>query len=349
MTNGKGYSAAGGAVVLALLAALCYGLSVPLGRLLLEQLSPTFLAALLYLGAALAMLPARLLRQEKAEARLARADLPYVAAMVALDIPAPILLLFGLHTTAPATASLLSNFEIVATALVALFLFREAIGRRMWLAIGAITLASAVLSLNGLGGVLWSPGALLVLLACVCWGVENNMTNRLSLKNPADIVLVKGLGARVGALVIAVATGAVGGAMLPVALALLLGSVSYGLSILLYIRAQRSLGAARTSAYYAVAPFIGMAISFVVFREPPSASFFIALPLMVLGAVLAVTEHHAHRHRHAALTHTHRHSHADGHHEHAHAVTPTGEHSHPHAHTPVEHAHPPTPDAHHRH
>ena len=162
-------------------------------------------------------------------------------------------------------------------------------------------------------------------------------------------MLVKGLSAGVGALVIAGATGAVGGAMLTVALALLLGSVSYGLSILLYIRAQRSLGAARTSAYYAVAPFIGMAISFVVFREPPSASFFIALPLMMLGAVLAVTEHHAHRHRHAALTHTHRHSHADGHHEHAHAVTPTGEHSHPHAHTPVEHAHPHTPDAHHRH
>ncbi len=337
-------------VLLALLAALCYGISVPLGKLLLASLSPAFLAALLYLGAALAMLVPRLLSPgQKNEARLTRADLPCTLAMVVLDILAPILLLFGLRATAPATASLLSNFEIAATAIIALLLFREAIGRRMWLAIAAITLASALLALEGAGSIAWSPGALLVLLACLCWGLENNMTNRLSLRNPADIVLVKGLGAGLGALLIAAATGAVSGALLPILAALLLGSVSYGLSILLYIRAQRDLGAARTSAYYAAAPFIGVILSFLLSGTRPGTAFWIALPIMVLGALLAAFERHAHRHQHALLTHTHRHSHADGHHAHGHPTGTSGPHSHAHTHTPVTHNHPHTPDAHHTH
>ena len=278
----------------AIAAAALYALSAPLSKQLLATVSATMMAALLYLGAGLGMCAVRLgqraLKAPRREQSLARADLPYVAGMVALDIAAPIFLMLGLSRTTAANASLLNNFEIVATSIIALCVFGEAISRRLWAAIGLITLASVLLSVEGTESLSFSPGSLLVLLACVCWGFENNCTRRLSEKDPLEIVTVKGFGSGLGALGIALATGrAIPGAWQIVS-ALLLGFVAYGLSILFYVRAQRDLGAARTSAYYALSPFIGVGLSFLMDGTAPAPLFFVALTAMAAGAYLAARE-----------------------------------------------------------
>jgi len=340
------------AILLAVLAAACYGVSAPLSKLLLEEIPPAFMAALLYLGAGAGMATVILFkglrRRESREARMGKKEIPWILWMILLDIAAPILLMYGLTLTNAANASLLNNFEIVATSLIAMALFKESIGKRMWIAIALITLASAILSFEGLDGFSFSAGSLLVVAATVCWGLENNCTRKLSLKDPLQIVAVKGLGSGIGALAIAIALQEVRFNALYIALALLLGFFAYGLSIYFYIRAQRDLGAARTSAYYAVAPFIGVGLSFAVFRQPVTASFMMALAVMLLGTALAAAERHTHLHAHEALTHDHRHTHNDGHHDHPHD-SPVGEHSHPHTHDAMSHAHPHTPDTHHRH
>ncbi len=336
----------------AILAAVCYGVSTPLSKLLLGGLPPMLLAALLYLGAGLGMggllLVRRLRGAAVAEAKLTRRELPYVAGMVLLDIAAPVCLLFGLMLASPAEASLLNNFEIVATALLARWLFHERVGGRMWVAIALITLSTIVLTLEAKQGFTLSAGALLVLLACVCWGLENNCTRMLSLKDPLQIVTVKGFGSGLGALAIALCTGArpARGDYIP--LALLLGLVAYGASIWLYVLAQRGLGAARTSAYYAVAPFVGVAVSLAVFRQSPEPRFWVALAIMAAGVAVAALERHAHAHAHETITHEHRHAHDDGHHLHTHEGF-TGEHSHAHTHPAMRHAHPHAQDAHHMH
>ncbi len=269
--------------------------------------------------------------------------------MVALDIAAPIFLMLGLTMTTSATASLLNNFEIVVTAVIALAAFKEAIGRRMWLAIVFITVSSIILSVENFGSLTISPGSLFVLLASICWGVENNCTGRLSLKNPLQIVMIKGLGSGSGAFLIAMLSGGGTTNVLFIAIALLLGFVAYGLSIYFYILAQRSLGAARTSAFYAFAPFIGVGLSFIVFREAPTLSFLIALAVMILGACLAALERHEHEHEHREAEHEHRHNHIDGHHDHTHEPPVGGEHSHAHTHTALSHRHGHLPDLHHGH
>ena len=278
----------------AIAAAALYALSAPLSKQLLASVSATMMAALLYLGAGLGMCAVRLVQQAMKvphrEQPLSRADLPYVAGMVALDIAAPIFLMLGLSRTTAANASLLNNFEIVATSIIALFIFGEAISRRLWAAIGLITLASVLLSVEGTESLSFSPGSLLVLLACVCWGFENNCTRRLSEKDPLEIVTVKGFGSGLGALGIALATGSAMPGMWQIVAALLLGFVAYGLSILFYVRAQRDLGAARTSAYYALSPFIGVGLSFLIDGAAPAPLFFAALAAMAAGAYLAARE-----------------------------------------------------------
>ena len=278
----------------AIAAAALYALSAPLSKQLLASVSATMMAALLYLSAGLGMCAVRLgqraLNTPRREQSLARVDLPYVAGMVALDIAAPIFLMLGLSRTTAANASLLNNFEIVATSIIALFVFGEAISRRLWAAIGLITLASILLSVEGTESLSFSAGSLLVLLACVCWGFENNCTRRLSEKDPLEIVTVKGLGSGLGALGIALATGSGIPGVWQIVSALLLGFVAYGLSILFYVRAQRDLGAARTSAYYALSPFIGVGLSFLMGGAAPAPLFFAALAAMAAGAYLAARE-----------------------------------------------------------
>ena len=282
------------AVGFAILAAALYALNAPLSKVLLGQVPARMMAALLYLGAGAGMLLLRLLQKSMGkssdEAPLTRKELPYTVAMVVLDVAAPIFLMLGLTGTSAASASLLNNFEIVATSLIALAIFRERISGRLWLAIGLVTLSSIVLSLEGAGNLQFSLGSLLVLLACCCWGLENNCTRALSEKDPLEIVVVKGFGSGLGAMIVALVCGDHLPALLPALGALALGFVAYGLSIFFYIYAQRTLGAAKTSTWYAISPFIGVGLSLVIFRQIPGLMFWVALAIMAAGAYFAATD-----------------------------------------------------------
>ena len=285
-----------GRFVLAALAAAClYALSTPCSKVLLSDVAPNMMAALLYLGAGIGMAALTGIRAATRhgaaeEVPLERADAPYVVAMVLLDVAAPILLMAGLSHAAPENVALLNNFEIVATAVIAFLAFRERVAPRTWMGIAVITLSCVLLSLEGAGALSFSSGSLLVLGACLCWGVENNCTSRLSQKDPAQVVVVKGLGSGAGALVVALLAGDALPAPLMAVAALVLGFVAYGLSIFFYVYAQRGLGAARTSAYYAVNPFIGAALSLVLFQTMPGPAFLLALALMALGAWLVTPQ-----------------------------------------------------------
>lgn len=280
-----------GAILCAVAAAALYALNAPFSKLLLDGVAPTMMAAFLYLGAGLGMLILGFFRTKlgigRSEQHLTRRDLPYTLGMIGLDIAAPIFLMIGLSRTTAANASLLNNFEIVATSAIAFVCFKEKVSRRLLLAIVLITLSSLILSVEDASSFSFSLGSLFVLLACVCWGFENNCTRMMSESDPLEIVVIKGFGSGFGALIVAFASGETLPALSMVLPALLLGFVAYGLSIFFYVYAQRSLGAARTSAYYALAPFIGVALSFVFFRDLPGISFYAALILMMIGTYFA--------------------------------------------------------------
>lgn len=278
---------------MAILAALFYALNAPLSKVLLGDVPPGMMASLLYLGAGVGMLlltPVRRLAGLAPQEHLGKRDLPYTIGMIVLDVAAPVLLMYGLRLTSPANASLLNNFEIVATSVIALVIFRERISRRLWLGILTVMAASALLSLEDMSSLSFSTGSLMVLGACVCWGFENNCTRMMSHADPLEIVVIKGLGSGAGAMLVALMSRESLPAWGLIPLVMLLGFVSYGLSVYFYVYAQRSLGAAKTSAYDAIAPFAGVAISFLIFRENPGLQFFIALPLMLLGTWLTASE-----------------------------------------------------------
>ncbi len=281
----------GKAVLFALAAAVLYACSVPLSKRLLLRLPPVSLAGLLYLGAGLGavllLVCGKRTRFSGSALSFSRQERPFVLAMVLLDVLAPVLLLFGLRGSSAASASLLNNFEIVATALIALFLFRETVSRRLWIAVGLITLGSCLLTFDADGAFAFSGGAALVLLATVCWGLENNCTRTLAQNNPVLIVAIKGIGSGAVALGIGALLGERIGGIGTAAFAMLVGCFTYGLSIACYIRAQRTLGAAKTSAYYAASPFIGALFSFLLLGERPNGLFLAALLLLLAGAFFA--------------------------------------------------------------
>ncbi len=283
------------AVFHAVLAAALYALSTPFSKILLNEIPPMMMAAFLYLGAGIGMAAVGLIqhssRKGRSEAKLTRKELPYTIAMVVLDIAAPILLMLGLSMTTAANTSLLNNFEIVATAIIALFVFKEAIGRRLWAAIILITFSSILLTVEDTGSFSFSLGSVFVLLACICWGFENNCTRKMSNKDPLEIVVIKGFGSGIGSLIVALVVGERFGNAIYIPAVLLLGFVAYGLSVYFYVHAQRHIGAAKTSAYYAVAPFIGVILSFLILGERPNWIFFVALVVMIAGAFLASTNH----------------------------------------------------------
>lgn len=278
-------------IIWAILAAALYALNAPVSKLLLETVPPTMMAAFLYLGAGTGMLAMgvvrRAVKKAPAERRLTRKDIPYTVGMIVLDIGAPIFLMIGLTSAAPANVSLLNNFEIVATSFIALLIFKEAISRRLWLAIGLITLSSVVLSIEDSSSFQISTGSLFVLLACICWGFENNCTRMMSESDPLEIVVIKGIGSGLGSLFIAFATGETLPPLKLIPAVMLLGFVSYGLSIFFYVYAQRRLGAALTSAFYAVSPFIGVILSLLIFKELPGTRFLVAFGIMAVGTYLA--------------------------------------------------------------
>ncbi len=340
-------------ILLAILAAVLYGISSPVSKLLLVEIPPALMAALLYLGAGLGMLAVSTVnairKKEQVEAKMTRKELPYIIGMILLDIGAPIFLMLGLTLTTSSNASLLNNFEIVATSVIALFIFKEAIGKRLWIAIAFITLSSIILSVKDFSSFTFSIGSIFIIMACLCWGFENNCTRMLSLKDPLQIVVVKGFGSGIGALIISIFMKESCNNVLYIFIALLLGFVAYGLSIFFYIKAQRDLGAARTSAYYAASPFIGVLISWVVLKEGITGSFVVALGLMLIGTYFAITEDHQHEHLHVEETHEHKHNHNDGHHNHVHDFDVVSDHTHVHKHEKQDHKHGHLPDLHHRH
>lgn len=282
------------AVGFAVSAAALYALSSPFSKILLSDVSPMMLAAFLYIGAGIGIGILSLIRRKVGkgdnEQPLTRKELPYTIAMVLLDIAAPILLMFGLSMTTAANAALLNNFEIAATAVIALAVFKEKITRRLWLAIVLVTAASIMLSFEDMSSLEFSGGSLLVLAACVCWGLENNCTRMLSGKNPLEIVIIKGIFSGMGALMLAFISGESIPDLTSCIIVMALGFAAYGLSIMLYIYAQRQLGAAKTSAYYAAAPFIGTILALIIFRELPTIWFLAALAVMTAGAYLAATD-----------------------------------------------------------
>lgn len=321
------------ATIFAILAAALYAINIPLSKILLKDVQATMMAAFLYLGAGMGMAIYSLLnkaigREQKKES-LTKKELPYTVAMVVLDIIAPILLMFGITKTNSANVSLLNNFEIVATSLIALVIFKEMISKKLWLAIGLVTIASAILSFEGDGAFVFNNGSLLVLGASICWGFENNCTKMISNKSSEEIVIIKGCFSGLGSFIVALILGETIPSLKWILAVLLLGFVAYGLSINFYIMAQKELGAAKTSAYYSIAPFLGVAFSLILLRERPAFQFYLALAIMVASTLIIAKDtiqlQHTHEHQH---THTHEHTHGDIVHTHEHTHT----HSHLHIH-----------------
>ena len=314
------------ATVYAILAAALYAINVPLSKVLLNYVEPTMMASFLYLGAGIGLflfgIVEKLIGKGGKKEPLTKKELPYTIAMVILDIVAPILLMLGIARTNSANVSLLNNFEIVATSIVALVVFKEVISKKLWFAIFLVTIASIVLTFEGQGSFVFNQGSLFVLGACLCWGFENNCTKMISNKSSVEIVVIKGTFSGLGSLIVALLLGE----SIPVVkwlfCVLILGFVAYGLSINFYIMAQKDLGAAKTSAYYSVAPFLGVAFSMVLLKERPSLQFFVALIIMIFSTILMVKDtielQHTHEHRHGDLVHTHLHTHSGDSEEHGH-------------------------------
>lgn len=282
------------ATAYAVLAAALYAINIPLSKVLLNHSEPTMMASFLYLGAgaglfAYGLIEKAVVKQVKREP-LTKKELPYTILMVLLDIAAPIFLMFGIANTSSANVSLLNNFEIVATSVIALVVFKEVISKRLWVAIALATAASAILSFEGQGSFVFNKGSLFVLGACLCWGLENNCTKTISNKSSVEIVVIKGVFSGLGSLTVAFLIGERLPPLHWILCVMLLGFVAYGLSIHFYIMAQKHLGAAKTGAYYSVAPFLGVLFGVIFLNEIPTVRFYVALIIMLLSTVIMVRD-----------------------------------------------------------
>lgn len=336
----------------AVVAALLFGASTPLAKSLLRDLSPWTLAGALYLGAGIGLSALWALTPSRRGPLPTRRDAPWLAgAVFAGGAVAPVLLMEGLRRTPGTTASLLLNLEGVFTAAIAWRVFREHVDRRLALGMALVVGASALLSWSGpLVGARSLVGPLCIAGACLGWAVDNNLTRRVSDLDPRVLVIAKGLVAGSVNLALGVSAATSTPALRPLLGALALGFVSYGLSLVSFVIALRHLGTARTSAWFALAPFVGAAGSVALLGERPAASFYVACAAMGVGLWLHLAERHDHVHRHAPREHEHAHAH-DEHHQHAHedGVAVLDGHTHAHRHEALEHAHPHFPDTHHRH
>ncbi len=337
----------------ALLAALLFGVSTPFAKLLLGNVSPVLLAALFYLGSGVGLSFLYLVRRRrtKAEAPIARKDIPWLAAASFFGgILGPVLLMIGLSTTTASSASLLLNMESVFTVALAWFIFRENFDRRIAIGMVFILAGGVLLSFHGSKGTTLSSGSIAVVAACLCWGIDNNFTQKVSASDPVQIAAIKGIAAGSANLVIAVLLGATLPPIISIAASMLVGFFCYGISLVMFVFALRRVGTARTSAYFSLAPFIGATVSIFLLREFPRASLLFAALFMGTGVWLHLTERHSHEHIHEAITHSHRHVH-DEHHQHEHDgdIDQAEPHSHEHTHGAITHTHPHYPDIHHRH
>jgi drug/metabolite transporter (DMT)-like permease len=346
-----------GGPLLALGSAFLFGASTPIAKLLLGVTDPLLLAGLLYLGSGIGLALATAIRRSvgvvRPEAPLRARDLPWLAAIVLFGgILGPALLMSGLALTPASSAALLLNTEGLATMAIAWLVFRENVDRRIFLGAMAILAGAVLLSWPAGGGA--NPqlnwGSVLIVLACVSWGIDNNLTRKLSAADPLQIAMIKGLAAGAVNLVLALSRGAPLPAAAPLAAAGAIGFLGYGVSLVLFVLGLRHLGAARTGAYFSTAPFIGAALALPLFGEPVTLPLIGAALLMGIGVYLHLAETHEHEHLHEPLEHEHRHMH-DMHHQHGPAPgDPAREpHTHPHLHDRLVHKHPHYPDVHHRH
>ena len=279
------------ATFFAILAAALYAINIPLSKILLQHVSPTMMAAFLYLGAGIGLfIYGKITKEQEHSESLTKAELPYTIGMILLDIAAPILLMLGLGSTNSANASLLNNFEIVATSCIAFLIFKEMLSKKLTFAIILVTIASITLSFEGKGSFQFNTGSLLVLAASCCWGLENNCTRMLSSKSSVQITTIKGLFSGLGSLIVALIVGENIPEIIWMIAVLILGFVAYGLSINFYIKAQKHLGAAKTSAYYSVAPFLGVFFGIVLLNETPCIQFYIGLVIMIIAIVLMIKD-----------------------------------------------------------
>ena len=340
----------------ALLAALLFGASTPFAKALLGTTDPWALAGLLYLGSGLGLAVVLVVQRRggtvaASEAPIRRADLPWLAAVVLVGgALGPALLMLGLAHVPAASASLLLNAEGIATMVIAWVVFHENADRRILLGAGAIVLGAAILSWHPGAGTGFGWGAGFILAACLAWGADNNLSRRLSAADPVQVAMIKGLAAGLVNLLLALLHGAVLPAPHLILAAALLGFLGYGASLVLFMRGLRALGAARTGAYFSLAPFIGAVIAILIFHDHLTLQLCAAGLLMAFGLYLHLAERHAHDHTHEAMEHEHAHVH-DAHHQHEHGPEdPPGEpHSHGHRHKPLTHSHAHYPDLHHRH
>lgn len=336
----------------ALLAAALFGISAPLAKSLGAGMSSVMLAGLLYLGSGLALATLRLVRRggvQGAESPMRRQALPWLlGAVVFGGALGPVLLIWGLHYTTGAFASLLLGLEGILTAVVAALAFRESVDRRVWVAGTLILAASAALALPGGGTTSWI-GVLAIAGACLCWALDNNLTRPISSADPLQIAATKGLLAGGFNLALALFLGQSLPAWPQLAAALCLGALSYGVSLVLFILALRHLGSARAGAHFGTAPFFGAGFA-VLLGEPVTAWLILAVALTALATWLVLTERHQHAHTHEPMAHEHFHQHDDHHrHDHDFPWDPAKGHAHPHRHTPLTHSHAHLPDLHHRH
>ncbi|QIL79396.1 DMT family transporter [Diaphorobacter sp. HDW4A] len=337
-------------VLAALGAAVLFGAGTPAVKLLLEHASPWLLAGILYLGSGIGLLIYRLVARAPA-VELKRNELGWLAgAIISGGMLGPLLLMTGLAGMTASDASLLLNAEGVLTAVLAWFVFKENFDQRIALGMAAIVAGALVLSWPSQAGTAALWPSLAVVGACLCWAIDNNLTRKVSIADASFIAMVKGLAAGVTNLLLALATGIQMPSFTVISAGAVIGFLSYGSSLVLFVIALRNLGTARTGAYFSVAPFFGALLAIVFLGDPASPRLLVAGVLMGIGVWLHLTEKHGHEHSHEALEHSHEHEH-DEHHRHVHedGLVPTGKHMHWHRHEPITHSHEHFPDVHHQH
>lgn len=338
------------AMLLALISAFLFGIATPFSKWLLNDLSPFQLAGFLYLGAAMAMLlstvkKSTLLIPKKLDVKN---KLSLLGAVIFGGVLGPVLLLVGLSSADSTAVSLWLNLELVATALLGVIFFNEKLGKYSWLGIFIASTASVLISFEPGVSVHWA--GILLLLACCCWGIDNHLTSQIDELTPSQSTFWKGLVAGSVNLSLGVTLGPLSADMTIILASLLLGALSYGASIVLYIRASHGIGATKAQVIFASSPFFGVLLSVLFLSEVFTVGYGLASFLFIIAITLQLIGGHSHKHKHLAVTHTHFHRHDDGHHTHQHETPPPSlGHVHEHTHQEIEHTHPHMPDIHHKH
>lgn len=330
-------------------------MGMPFSKILLRSIPPVALAGIVSLGACAGPAVYALIRKAssaKKEASLERKDLPVLAgAIITGGILGPIFIMLGLRHISGFAASLLVNLEALATAMIGVIIFRENAGKRFWFALACMIIAGMLITYDAAQSRFTIAGPLLVITAMLCWGTDNNLMRIISDKDPLQIAQIKGLVAGIFSLLLSFIIGEEITLNMAIVYAFLIGAICYGMSVVFFIQALKSLGSSRAGAFISIAPFFGAVVSLIILKEQIGGAPLIpAVVLMIIGGWMITSEQHSHEHTHIPITHTYAHSHDDMHHDHIHRGDSTEKkHTHEHTHQEITHAHPHLPDTHHRH